>query len=197
VARALAEPDALAAARSASDAGALVIVAHYWRSQASVPGCPTFEEFVAAGVHGFEVGNRRRDADPAALDRLRALDRRCREAGLLRFSFSDDHGIPSGSPCVTFLSGPDLPAPGGGGGADAIARLRTPGGGGLAATPLLFHPGDPALVPPRWLAPPVIAFEYFRSLGAFQRLSWFAAAALAGLWIFRARPGRYTRPEQP
>ena len=41
---------------SAKDA--LVIVAHDWRSRATIPDCPTFEQYVEAGVHGFEVGNR-------------------------------------------------------------------------------------------------------------------------------------------
>jgi membrane-associated phospholipid phosphatase len=183
-----ARKDVLDAVKTASGNAALCIPAHLWRSQgsASVTGCPTVEELVLAGAHGFEVGNRHRECDAAARERLREIDRVCRERGLLRFSFSDDHGIPSGSPCVTFLEGVDeaaLAAPGGA--AAVIASLRQPGGGGITPIPLLFHPGDPNLFPPAWLAPPAMAFEYFRSLRWSQRFSWLVFAVLAGVWLVR------------
>jgi membrane-associated phospholipid phosphatase len=181
-----AAPSILDAIRIASKGGALVVVAHYWRSQEYVPLCPSFEQLVDAGAHGFEVGNRRRETNPRALARLRALDRRCREAGLLRFSFSDDHGVPSGSPCVTFLEGVDPEALSPAAATAVFDRLRR-GEGGIAAVPLLFHPGDPTLFPPRWIAPPVIAFEYFRSLRFPQQVSWLVYAGIAGLWMFRRR----------
>jgi membrane-associated phospholipid phosphatase len=177
---------------AARDRGALCIVAHLWRSEKNVKDCPTFDELVAAGAHGFEVGNRRRETDPAALARLRELDRRCREQRLLRFSFSDDHGIPSGSPCVTFLEGVDEHELESDGGLGVLARLRSPDGGGITPIPLLFHPGDPTLFPPAFLAPPVIAFEYFRSLELLQRASWLAFLLLAGAWVCRAKPRSYT-----
>jgi hypothetical protein len=183
VAAALAETDVLAAVRRAVDAGALVIVAHLWRSQGTIPDCPTFDAFVAAGVHGFETGNRHRDANDEARARLRDLDRRCRERGLPRFSFSDDHGVPPASPCVTFLEGVEEGDP------DVLPRVRD---GSVRVIPLLFHAGDPTFVPPRWLAPPIGAFQYFRSLRIGQRLSWFAFAALVGAWVLRPKRHRYT-----
>lgn len=170
--------------------GSTMIVAHAWRTPAGVRDAPTFDDWIAAGVHGFEVGNRRRDTDPAMLERLREIDRGCRERGLLRFSFSDDHGRAAGSPCVTFLEGVTEAELNARGGPAVLAGLRSAPTGAAAVIPLLFHPGDPTRLPPRWLLPAAVTFEYFRSLAGFQFVSWLAFVVLAATWVLRAPRGR-------
>ncbi len=124
---AIGAPDALSAVRRAKAAGGLVIVAHSWRSRVGIPDMPSDEAFVAAGVDGFEVGNRFLDRDPALRTAVRDLDRFCRDRGLLRLSFSDDHGVPVGSGAVTFLRGVDgaaLETAGPGSAGALLASLR-------------------------------------------------------------------------
>jgi membrane-associated phospholipid phosphatase len=173
--------DVFAAIADARAERATVIVAHSWRTDRTVPGAPTFDEYAAAGVHGFEVGNRRRETDPAALARLRDLDRRCREHGMLRFSFSDDHGWPAGSPCVSFIEGVSAKDVEAGRGPAILAELRR--SGAARVIPLVFHPGDPTRFAPVWLHPIVVVCEYFRSLQTLQFATWFVAGALVLAWI--------------
>ena len=102
---------ALEAVRLGKANGCLVIVAHYWatrrvmKSQGFLSHLPLPEEFVAAGVDGFEVSNRvrvAREVDRGWQDEIRSL---CKEHDLLMISVSDDHGIPAGSGCITFVEG--------------------------------------------------------------------------------------------
>ncbi len=193
VAATILEAEPLAAVRAAKRMGAFVIVAHHWLTAGQV-ATPSVEAYLAAGVDGFEVGNRQRQ--PQSGDdarRLVDLDRACRAAGVWRVSFSDDHGIPAGSPCVTFLAGiteADLRRTGG---LRVIGSIQKAGGtpdsrpGGIELRPLLFDPAPSRADSPGWFRPPRSIWGYFCSLRAAQRLSWFLGGGLAILWIFGVR----------
>src|SRR4029079_10486103 len=111
------------------------------------------------------------EVDESAL--LRELDRKVRSAGLLRFSFSDAHGYPAGSPCVTFLEGvTSLKGP-----EDALAivaslRRDSPPDrrGRVRVVPLMFdetdaHAESVAAV----FIPPSALVHYFRSMSGLER----------------------------
>lgn len=114
----LAQSDPLAAVRAAKAAGAYVIVAHAWRGGAFT--MPTVSEWVAAGADGFEVGNRGPEITESGKAALAAFDAAVAASGKTRWSFSDDHGIPPSSACVTWVRGlPSSP----GDAANAVASL--------------------------------------------------------------------------
>lgn len=114
----LKQSEPLAAVRAAKAAGAYVIVAHAWRGGAFT--MPTVEEWVAAGADGFEVGNRGPEITESGKAALAAFDAAVTASGKTRWSFSDDHGIPPSSACVTWVRGlPTAP----GDAANAVAAL--------------------------------------------------------------------------
>lgn len=187
VAAANAEQTEIEAIRVAKARGALVIVAHYWRSAHDRPSAPTIEDLAQAGVDGFEVGNRHREDAEKEREYQLHLDRRSTSLGLLRFSFSDDHGYPAGSRCVTFLenvSQDDLDR----GGPAVLALLRretaSAGRAGKARViPLLFDHAAPGRSVPTALVPPVVLLDYVRELTPAGRLSWLFYGSLAIVWI--------------
>ncbi|HYC78627.1 MAG TPA: hypothetical protein VEI02_13450, partial [Planctomycetota bacterium] len=190
---AIAEKDALSAVRAAKAHGALVLVAHHWRSAKHVPNLPTPEAFVDAGADGFEVGNRHADAPAAEAEEVSAvarLDALCRERGLLRVSFSDDHGVPAGSPCVTWIEGvteDDLKREGG---VAILSRLRRDADPAVRidpanVIPLLFDRVAPADRRSPFVAVFLWPLDYLRTLGLAQRASWFLW--LAAFWFASRR----------
>lgn len=194
---AIGAPDALEAVRRTKAAGGLAIVAHSWRSRAAIPDMPSDDAFVLAGVDGFEVGNRYLDRDPKFRAAVLDLDRYCRERGLLRTSFSDDHGVPSGSGAVTFLRGADDAKLESSGPSSAKALLASLRGSGSATAdaaalervvPLVFDdlsPDETGLA----AAWPV---RYVRAMSWPGRSAWLlwvlAAALVARLYGRRAEP---------
>jgi membrane-associated phospholipid phosphatase len=113
----------LDAVRAGKANGALVIVAHYWRTAAR-DRVPSLDEFLAAGVDGFEVGNRYDDSSEKLRAGAAEVDAFCRRHGLLRLSFSDDHGVPAGSPYVTWIDGVTKEDLEDGGAEKVLSRLR-------------------------------------------------------------------------
>ena len=193
IAAALREADPLAAVRVARAGGALVIVAHACRSRRALEAegsrMPTTDEFVAAGADGFEVGNRAPDGDPelrAALVRLREA---CEAAGLLQVANSDDHALPIGSPCVTFLPG-EFPTDPPARRTAVLARLRDRG----PVVPLAFVPAAVGCDAGAVLRGPLLAWSYFAGLTPMGRLAWlfWGAAACALAALVRRRAGAPT-----
>jgi undecaprenyl-diphosphatase len=185
-------PDALEAVRRGKAAGGTVIVAHLWRTAASLPGTPDAAEFLAAGADGFEIGNRMFDRTPERRADVVALDRFCREAGLPRFSFSDDHGVPSGSGAVTFLRGvraEDLEASGDASAPALLRALRRDAAPAAAlkdrVVPLVFDDRAP-LETGFAAAWPVRYVRALDPLGRVAWLLWIYGAAVA--WRFYRRP---------
>lgn len=181
---------ALEAVRIAKEAGSLVIVAHYWTTRrameaaGSLDWLPSPEEFAGAGVDGFEVANRSPAVDRRDRRWIAEIDRLCRERNLLRISVSDDHGIPAGSPCITFIEG--VPRDSGGDLRPLVmeALVRRQG-----VVPLVFSdrrrpepdvPGFDLIAVP---------YRYFGSLTVPARLSWFAWI-LAGWLVLGGRRER-------
>ncbi|NRA95281.1 MAG: phosphatase PAP2 family protein [Planctomycetes bacterium] len=179
------------AVRVAKQHGAVVLVAHHWRTLAKMREdgtahhLPSPVELAEAGADGFEVANRHWEADPEGRRRVEAIDALCRDRGLLRVASSDDHGIPAGSPCVTFLPGsfPDDPAAR----RDAVLeRLRTGGD----AWPVVWMREKRAERPWGVLAGPVFVARYLAGLSLLGRFSWLAWFVLAWRWtVRRSRPG--------
>lgn len=186
------------AIRAAKAAGALVIVAHYWRTAFDGPPAPSVESLVAAGADGFEVGNRHREDDPWELAHLLDLDRRISNLPLLRLSFSDDHGYPAGSPSVTFLenvTSEDLESRG----AAVLASLRHDASRQeealpVRAVPLIFDHAAPGRSVPAFLVPPVVLLDYLRGLTPPARLSWLVYGITAIVWIVVPFPRRKAAP---
>lgn len=171
----------------AKAAGAIVVVAHDWRTWSALGDrgveLPTPEEWAAMGVHGFEVGNRHPETSARGLDRLHAIEDVARREGLLRIATSDDHGIPAGSPCITFLRGtfsedPTTRV------SEILAALREPS----RVQPIVATRGRG--VAPLPLRAPVAVWRYFAALSVPSRLSWL------GWVIVIAVLGRRRRPTQ-
>lgn len=179
---------ALEAVREAKARGAVVIVAHWWRTRRQMAAArdasggpapldhhlPDPVELADAGVDGFEVANRHWDADSGDRERVAAIDRLCRERKLLRLASSDDHGRPAGSPCVTFLPG-RFPEESSARRAAVFDHLRRRG----PSVPLVFHRERRAREAPAFLAGPVAAWRYLVALGPGARISfllWFLVA---------------------
>ncbi|MAG55824.1 MAG: hypothetical protein CMJ83_06000 [Planctomycetes bacterium] len=184
-----ARDDALRAVRAAKAAGAIVVVAHYWRTlrQMEIEGTerhlPSPVELILAGVDGFEVANRHWDA--LAVDRaiVAKIDALCVEHGLLRLASSDDHGKPAGSPVITFLPG-TFPADPVARRAAVLAHLRDR----RETVPVVFmrakRPKQAAAV----IGGPGIVARYLAGLGLWGRLSWLVWFLLALRWL-RKEPG--------
>jgi hypothetical protein len=150
---------------------------------------PSAEEFVAAGADGFEVGNRAADGDAAALAAVARLREVCEASGLLQIATSDDHGLPVGSPYISFLPGEFPPDP------DArraavLVRLREHG----PVLPLAFVPAAVGYDADPVLRGPLLAWSYLAGLTPVGRVSWLfwggLACALAG--ALRRRAARPT-----
>jgi membrane-associated phospholipid phosphatase len=174
------------AVRIAKEEGAVVLVAHLWRTRAAMGDqgsrLPEAGEWAALGVDGFEVGNRHPHPSEIPAE-VAAIDALCREQGLLRISTSDDHGIPAGSPCVTFLPG-EFPPPGPERREAVFRQLAARG----PAQPLVFSRGPGSL--PWWMEGPLTAWRYLVAMPGPCRLSWALwglACALALSWRRRLR----------
>ena len=197
----IAEKDPLSAVRVAKAAGAYTIVAHAWRTPRHVPA-PTVEEWKAAGVDGFEVGNRTLDIKASLRNRLQTLDDEVRKAGLTRWSFSDDHGIPAASPCMTWVDG--LPPQPPRDAHEAVRLLRAVPLDGIK--PLVVGPtfsgwDDTSFLksfdfPPFYIASTlagakdavILGWGYLAAMRPSSRLAWvFWTFVLIG-WICRAKP---------
>jgi hypothetical protein len=171
--------------------GAAVIVAHYpatkrrMERDGTVHHLPSPEDLVAAGVDGFEVANRRGPDDAEAMELLRHLDDLCREHGLLRLGSSDDHGMPAGSPCITFVPGTGTPGPTPRD--DVLDRLGNRG----ALVPVIVRRARvPHGVPPI-LRGPLWAARYLLALSLWARVSWILWLLVAIRWVSRdGRPAK-------
>lgn len=171
---------ALDAVKAAKDHGALVIVAHYWRTHAQMTRegtghhLPSPEQLVAAGADGFEVANRHWEAGAEGRAFVERLDALCRERNLLRLACSDDHGIPAGSPCITFLPGrfPGDPVKRR---AAVLDHLRDRG----ETMPVVWMREKRAERPSAIIAGPVFVIRYFTGLSFLGRVSWLLWFLLA------------------
>ena len=121
---------------------------------------------------------------PGALARSRPQVPRERAAAVFLQRRSRD---PAGSPWSRFSKASTRRGWGPVGAGEAVLRSSGPPITAASRDPAPLPSWRPDALPPRWLAPPVIAFEYFRSLRFSQRASWFVFVALASLWIFRPR----------
>jgi hypothetical protein len=145
---------------------------------------PTPEEFIAAGVNGFEVANRH-PVGPEQRPVVRKIDELCRRHGLLRLATSDDHGrAPAGSPCITFLPGEFsedrvLRRQ------EVVKRLREGG----PAVPVIFARSGDVDAAPLLLRPGLMGWEYLRSLSPQGRLSWLLWVGVGSV-VLRWRPRR-------
>jgi hypothetical protein len=181
---------ALQAVRVAKEANCVVIVAHYWATMRSMAErnlqehLPSLEELVHAGVDGFEVANRSPFVSKRDRSLVTQIDNLCRSKGLLRIAVSDDHGIPAGSPCVTFIEG-TVPQGREARRAFVETHLRSREGVYPLSFPDRHRPSEDA---------PFfdVIFWFYRYLGSLNfegRVSWFLWLAASG-WLTRIRFGR-------
>jgi len=179
----------LEAVRVAKANGAVVIVAHHWRTLEAMERAgtahhlPTPVELADAGADGFEVANRHWEADPLGRSRVEAIDALCRDRGLLRVASSDDHGIPAGSPCITFLPG-RFPTDAAGRVEAVLERLRDRG----EVWPVVWMRERKATLAPAVLTGPIAIGRYFAGLSLAGRCSWLVWFLVAMWWVRRGRP---------
>jgi len=188
----------LEAVRVAKQHGAVVIVAHHWRTLAQMTKdgtahhLPTAVELADAGADGFEVANRHWEADPQGRSEVEAIDALCRDRGLLRVASSDDHGVPAGSPCVTFLPG-RFPVDPVARREAVLGRLRERG----EAWPVVWMREKRAERPAHVLAGPVFVARYLAALPPLGRLSWLIWFLVAWRWVFRSPRRGSPGPDRP
>jgi len=177
------------AVRVARERGAVVIVAHYWRTALAMERdgtrahLPEPEALAALGVHGFEVANHHLEGGVEERRIIRRIDRLCRERGLLRIASSDDHGWPRGIPVASLIRG-EL-------GADERAVLAHLSAGG-AVEPMAARFGSPDAKVWWPLLAPIQALRYVSGMPWAARLSWWLWLLSALLLVRRlsdSRPG--------
>jgi len=114
---------------------------------------------------------------------VEAIDALCRDRGLLRVASSDDHGIPAGSPCITFLPG-RFPTDAAGRVEAVLERLRDRG----EVWPVVWMRERKATLAPAVLTGPIAIGRYFAGLSLAGRCSWLVWFLVAMWWVRRGRP---------
>ena len=162
----------------AKSAGAVLIVAHFWRWDPA--GMPSAAQLIAAGVDGFEIEGRSQELSHEARDRQFAIADAIAEASLSGFANSDFHGRRAFNYQWNSVAWPES--------LDASEALWGALQGAPVRSLVLQRREAPA-----WaegvLLPPWFAQRYLREMGKRQRVGWvllFGAIALsmlvASLW---------------